>query len=249
MTVESAIGSRFFLDGYDISGDVGQIGTVRISNSPIDISNITESGMRRLSGRKGGEMSWNVFFNDAAAQEHAALKAINRTNRYAGWAHRCAAIGDSGIAMLGKQMNYDWNLGADGGLVGSVQMLSNGAPVEPGILLTPGKRTDTGATNGASHNFGGATAFGLSAYVFLTAFSGTDITIALEDSANNSSFAAITGGSFGQFTGVGAGRIQTAVDGAVRQYTRVVTTTSAGFTSATFVVFLTRYHATQPLYS
>lgn len=249
MTVESAIGSRFFLDGYDISGDVGQISAIRATVSPLDISNITESGTRRLTGRKSGEMSWNVFFNDAASQEHAALKAINRNDRCAGWAHRCAAIGDSGIAMRGKQMNYDWNLGADGGLIGTVQVLSNGAPIEPGILLTPGKRTDTEATNGASHNGGAASSFGLAAYCFVTEFDGTDITVALEDSANNSAFAAITGGSFGEFTDVGAVRIQTAVDGAVRQYTRVVTSTTGGFTSCTFVVFFTRYHATQPLYS
>ena len=249
MTVESAIGSRFFLDGYDISGDVGQIGTMRVNVAALDISNITESGMRRLAGRKTGEISWNVFFNDAASQEHVALKSINRNNRYAAWAHRCAAIGDSGIALLGKQNNYDWNLGAEGGLFGTVQMLSNGSPIEPCELLTPGKRTDTGATNGASLDGAASTSFGLAAYLFLTDFTGTDITVALEDSANDSAWAAISGGAFTQATAVGAQRIQTAVGGTVRRYVRVVTTTSGGFTSATFVVLFIRYHATQPLYA
>lgn len=249
MVVESAIGSRFFLDGYDISGDVGQ-GSCRFSGSPLDISNITESGTRRLMGRKSGELNWNVFFNDATGQEHLALKAINRNDRYGMWAHRCAAIGDSAMAMRGKQMNYDWSLGADGGLIGSVQMLSTNMPgLEAGKLLTPGKRTDTGATNGSSLDGSAATAHGLAAYCFLTDFTGTDITIALEDSANNSTFAAITGGSFTQFTGVGAQRIQTGITGDVRRYVRVATTTSGGFSSATFVVMMVRYHITQTLYS
>ncbi len=249
MTVESAVGSRFFLDGYDLTGDVGQIGRIGYTNSPLDITNIADSGMRRLPGRKTGEMSWNVFFNDATAQEHLALKAINRNDRYAAWAHRCAAIGDSGVAMRGKQMNYDFTFGADGGAIGTVQMLSNGAPIEFCQLLTPGKRTDTGATNGASLDGAASSSFGLAAYLFITDFSGTDITVALEDSANDSTWAAITGGGFTQATGVGAERIQAAAGGTVRRYVRVVTTTSAGFSSCTFVVLFVRYATTQTVYS
>lgn len=247
MAVESAIGSRFFVDGYDISGDVGQIGTIRIANTPLDISNITESAIRRIRGRQSGEMVWNCYFNDAAAQEHVALKSINRNNRYAMWAHQCAAIGDSGLAMLGKQMNYDWTLGADGGLIGSVQMLSSGPPVEAGQLITPGKRTDTSATNGSSLDGAASSSFGMAAYAFLTDFSGTDITLTIQDSANDSTFAAITGGAFTAFTAVGAQRIQTAVDGTVRRYVRVAS--SGTFTTATFVVLFVRYSTTQTLYS
>lgn len=249
MTTKSGLGSRFFLDGYDISGDVGAVGTIRTSNNPLDVSSIDVGGMKRISGRKSGEMSWNVFFNDAAAQEHVALKAITRTDRCAMWAQSCAAIGDLGIAVRGKQMSYDWNLGADGGLIGAVQMLSNGSPTEFVELLTPGKRTDTGATNGASLDGAAATTYGLAAYAFLTDFTGTDITLTIEDSANNSAFSAISGGAFTQFTAVGGQRLQTAINGDVRRYVRIASSTSAGFTSATFVVAFVRYHITQPLYA
>mgnify|MGYP000151929511 FL=1 len=247
MTTKSGIGGAFFYDGYDISGDVGSIGTIRASISPLDVTPINVSGMKRITGRKSGELNWNVFFNDAASQEHVALKSLTRTDHYGLWAQSCAAIGDVGAAMLGKQVNYDWQFGADGGAVGSVQMLSNGAPLEFVELLTPGKRTDTTATNGASLDGGAATTYGLAAYAFLTAFSGTNITLTLEDSANNSAFAAITGGAFTAFTGIGAQRIQTAVGGTVRRYVRVVS--SGTFTSATFVVVFVRYHITQPLYA
>lgn len=246
MTAESALGSRFFVDGYDLSGDVGQISGLSINVSPLSVSTIDASGEKRIHGRVDGEISWNVFFDTALS--HVALAGMPRTDRYAMWAHECAAIGDTGMAIRGKQINYDWGLGADGGLVGTVQAMGNGTPVEPGILLTPGKRTDSGATNGSSHDFGAATAYGCSAYCFLTAFTGTDITIAIEDSANNSAFASISGGSFGQFTGIGATRLQTAVNGAVRRYTRVVTSTSGGFTSATFVVLFARHENTPPLW-
>lgn len=247
MTTKSGLGSRFFLDGYDISGDVGAIGTIRCANNALDVSSIDVSGMKRISGRKSGEMAWNVFFNDAASQEHVALKAITRTDRYALWAQSCAAIGDLGIAMLGKQMNYDWSLGADGGLIGSVQMLSNGAPTEFCQLLTPGKRTDTTGTNGASLDGSAATTYGLAAYAFVTELTGTNVILTLEDSANDSAWAAITGGAFTSMTAVGAARIQTAVGGTVRRYVRVVS--SGTFSSATFVVVFVRYHITQPLYA
>ncbi len=246
MTTKSGLGSRFFLDGYDISGDVGAIGTIRAGRNPLDVSSIDVSGTKRISGRKFGEMGWTVFFDDAAAAEHVALKAITRTDRYALWAQSCVAIGDLGIAMLGKQMSYDWNFGADGGAIGTVQMLSNGAPVEFVELLTPGKRTDTTGTNGSSLDGAAATTYGLAAYAFLTDFSGTNITLTLEDSANNSAFSAITGGAFTAFTAVGAQRIQTAVGGTVRRYVRVVS--SGTFSSATFVVVFVRYHITQSLY-
>ena len=249
MTVESALGSRFFVDGYDISGDVGQ-GSCRITIAPLDVSTIDVGGMKRLRGRTSGEINWNVFFDDAASAEHVALKAMNRSDRYGMWAHQCAAIGDSAIATRGKQMNYDWNFGADGGAVGSIQMLSSGAPIEFGQLLTPGKRTDTGATNGSSLDFGATdSTFGLAAYCFVTDFSGTDITIKLQDSANNSAFSDITGAAFTAFTAVGAQRLQTAVGGTVRRYVRVATTTSGGFTTCTFVVLFVRYSTTQTLYS
>ena len=247
MAVESAIGSRFFIDGYDISGDVGQIGSVRISVAPLDVTPIDVSAATRIRGRQSGEMSWNVFFNDAALQEHVALKAMVRTDRYAMWAHQCAAIGDSGAAMRGKQMSYDWNLGADGGFIGSVQMLSNGPPIEFGNLITPGKRTDTGATNGASFDGGASTSFGLAAYAFCTAVTGTSVTLTIEDSANNSDWTAVTGGAFTAFTAIGAQRIQTAVGGTVRRYVRVVS--SGTFNPATFVVLMVRYSTTQQLYA
>lgn len=247
MTTKSGLGSSFFLDGYDISGDVGAIGTMRASIAPLDVSPINVSGTKRITGRKSGEMNWNVFFNDAASQEHIALKSLTRTDHYALWAQSCTAIGDLGIASIGKQINYDWNFGADGGAIGSVQLLSNGPPIEFCQLLTPGKRTDTSVTNGASLDGSAATTYGLAAYAFCTAFSGTSVTLTLEDSANDSAWAAITGGAFTAFSAVGAQRIQTAVGGTVRRYVRVVS--SGTFSSATFVVVFVRYHVTQPLYA
>lgn len=251
MTTRSALGSRFFVDGYDVSGAVSAIQTLKLGVAPLDVTTIDVSATKRLRGRVDGEMSFNVLFDDAAGAEHAALKAVSRSDRHAMWAMLSAtpAIGDPAFAMKAKQMSYDWAVGADGGILGTCQLLATAAPLESGVLLTPGKRTDTGATNGSSLDGSAATNFGLSAYCFVTNFSGTDITIALQDSADNASFAAITGGSFGAFSAIGAARLQTAVNGAVRRYVRVVTTTSGGFTTCTFIVMFVRHPVTPPLWA
>jgi hypothetical protein len=74
------------------------------------------------------------------------------------------------------------------------------------------------------------------------AFTGTDVTITLQDSADNSTFNNVTGGSFTAITG-GAPtyqRIALATNATLRRYVRAVTTTSGGFTTVSFVVSVCR---------
>jgi hypothetical protein len=70
------------------------------------------------------------------------------------------------------------------------------------------------------------------------AFTGTDITVTLEDSADDVTFAAVTGGAFAAKTGIGFERIQTGRTATIRRYTRIATTGT--FTSATFLVNFVR---------
>lgn len=82
-----------------------------------------------------------------------------------------------------------------------------------------------------------STAFGLSAYLQVFAFTGTDVTVKLQDSADNSTFADLTGGGFTQVTSAPTvQRIATTTTKQVRRYLRATTTTSGGLTSVTFAV-------------
>lgn len=82
-------------------------------------------------------------------------------------------------------------------------------------------------------------AFGAQAYLQVTSFAGTSVTVAVQDSADNASFAAVTGLSF---TAVVAApntqRLATANNATIRRYLRVVTTGT--FNPATFAVALNR---------
>ena len=88
----------------------------------------------------------------------------------------------------------------------------------------------------------GSTTFGLSAYLHVTAIASGSATIKLQESSDDGgtdTYADVTGGSFGAQTGIGASRIQTALDQTVERYLRVVTTGT--FTGLSFHVHVTRH--------
>lgn len=85
------------------------------------------------------------------------------------------------------------------------------------------------------------TAFGAQAYLQVTGFAGTDVTVKIQDSADNASFTDVTGLTFVQTTAAQTfQRIATSNTATIRRYVRAVTITSAGFTSATFNVGFVR---------
>jgi hypothetical protein len=84
-----------------------------------------------------------------------------------------------------------------------------------------------------------ATAFGAQAYLQVTAFTGTSVTVEIEDSADDSSWAAVTGLTFTAVTAAPATqRLATANTATIRRYLRVITTGT--FDPATFAVVINR---------
>lgn len=85
------------------------------------------------------------------------------------------------------------------------------------------------------------TVYGAQAYLQVTAFTGTDVTVKVQDSADGTTYADVTGLAFAQTTAAHtAQRIATANNATIRRYWRAVTITSGGFTSATFAVAVVR---------
>lgn len=235
MAKASGLGDNAYVAGYDLSADV--IALDRIAGGPaaLDCTPINASAMVRLGGLRTGEIAFTSWWDSLVA--HVALSSLPTADVHAMYA-RGTSIGSPAACMVAKQVNYDPTRGPNGSLTAKVQCLSNGFGIEWGILATAGLRTDSAATNGASQDDGAATAFGLEAYLQTTAFSGTDVTVKLQDSANNSVWADITGAAFTQITSGNQHfeRIATANNATIRQYVRAVTVTTGGFTSVTFAV-------------
>lgn len=243
MAKTSGLGTHFYVDGYDLSGDTNALDTIESSIEMLDDTGINKYAHERLPGLKDGKLGFTVIFNPSTSSpvaEHSVLNTPPRADRILLF---CAnSIGDMSAAMVAKQTNYAGNRDDKGNLKFKVEADANGFGLEWPLLLTPNQRTDTAATNGTAFDFGAATSFGFQAYLQLIAFTGTDATVKLQDSADNSTFADVASGAFVQVTSTTPQAQRIAVGGTatVRRYVRVSTVTTGGFTSLTFVVSLVK---------
>jgi hypothetical protein len=254
MAKETGLGDLLFVDGVDISGDVGQVSQLGFPSGVLDVTAINASGMERIHSHVDGVIVFNAFFNDAAGQAFPTLKTKPATDRIVSYFHG-SGIGEMAASLVAKQVDFDWERGADGSLVGSITAQGNkyglemggggGTTIAADGQLTAGKRTDSGATNGASLDCGiaGGTALGCAAVLHVFALTGDDVTITIESSSDDGSgdaFASVAALAFTQVTAAGAAeRKATALGASVERYLRVV---SAGtFSSVTFAVSHTRH--------
>ena len=242
MGKETGLGAALYVSGIDLSGDTELVSRIAGGPNLLPSTGIDKSAMERFGGNRDGGIEFSSWFNKETDQSHLTLSTLPTADRIVTYCHRAATIGDSAASVLAKQINYDPTRAADGSLTSGVQALANGYGLEWGKLLTPGKRTDSGATNGATFDYGatiGQTLFGAQAYLHVFAFTGTDATVVIEDSTSD--FAAVTLLTFTEVSALGGAnngeRIETASrTETVDRYVRVTTTTSGGFSDLVFAV-------------
>jgi hypothetical protein len=240
MTKSSGLGDNLYVGGYDLSGDIGALSKIQGGNKPIAVTGINKSAIERIGGTRDGSMSWSAFFNTAIGAAHPVLAALPTGDIVATYC-RGTVLGSPCASIVAKQLNYDGNRTNAGDFTFAVDAEADGFGLEWGVLLTAGLRTDSAATNGTSVDFGAALSFGAQAYVQVAAFTGTDVTIKIQDSADNVSFADVSGLAFTAVTAAPfTQRIATANTATIRRYVRAITTTSGGVTAVTFAVHLTR---------
>lgn len=237
----SGLGDRFFVGGVDLSGDTQQLNSIHGGVAPLDVTDITQGAFQRIFGLRDGGIDWTSFFDKQAGQSHLTLRALPTTDVILSYLHG-TALGASAASMVAKQVNYDPTRGADGMLTFGVNAVSNAFGMDWGNTLTAGLRTDATATSPATGFDGGAAStFGGQFYLHVMAFTGTSVTVTVQDSADNSSFAAIASPVvFTAATGATFQRI--AITGTVRRYLRAITTGT--FSNAVFAVNACRNDAT-----
>jgi hypothetical protein len=241
---QTGLTDNMFIDGNNVSGDVGSIDLIACPLKVLDVTDISQAGHARIGGVRDGNIKFTAYFDAAAGQIHSVLRSLPRTDRIVTYC-RGLTIGNPAAMMIGKQIGYDGKRGQDGSYTFSVDAQANAYGMEWGNQLTAGLRTDTAATNGTAYDYGatiGATSFGFQAYLHVNAFTGTDVTIKLQDSADNVTFADLASGAFTQVTTTTPQAQRIAVGGVatVRRYVRASTVTTGGFTSCTFAVALVK---------
>lgn len=243
MGKRTGLGDNAYVGGFDLSGDVLLLNTARGGPAALDYTPINAFGYVRNGGTRDGELNFTSAMDPAALASHAALSPLP-TADVIGTYFVGQAIGNECFSINSKQVNYDPNRPTDGSLPFTVQCLANGFGGEWGKQLTPGIRTDTTATAASSANSydtGGSLAFGGQAYVHVFAVVGTSVTVVINDSADNSTFAPVASFSFAAVTPGGAPnaqRIAISNVSTIRRYVAVQTTGT--FTSAQFAVQLSK---------
>lgn len=238
MAKSSGLGDNFYVGGSNLSGDTNSLSNVSGSVALIDVTGLPSSAYERIGGLRDGAISWVSYWNPTGA--HPVLSVLPTTDIQLAY-FRGTGIGSPAACMNGLQLNYDPTRAADGSITVKVDAQADGFGLEWGEQLTAGIRTDTAATNGAAQDDGAATAFGFQAYLQVFSFVGTDATIKIQDSADNSTFADLASGAFTQVTAAPVTqRIAVGGAAAVRRYVRASTVTTGGFTSLAFAVVLVR---------
>lgn len=238
MAKTSGLGDQFLFGGYDLSGEVNALSKIDCPQGTFDVTPISKNAHVRIGGQRDGGIDFTVLFDPAVGHSHPVLATLPRTDVVCAYL-RGGILGNPAACMVAKQVDYNPTRANDGMLSSTVASVANGYGLEWGVQLTAGQRTDTAATNGTAVDNTAATSFGFQAYLQVTAFTGTDVTVKLQDSADNVTFADVAGGAFTQTTAAHTGqRIATANTATIRRYVRATTVTTGGFTSATFNVVL-----------
>lgn len=245
MAKQSGLGDRLYVGGYDLSGDIGSLQRIGGGIGTLDVTGINSSGIERIGIHRTGEIAFNAFFNDAAGASHTVLSPLPTTDVGISY-FRGHVTGAACATMTARQVDYNPTRPNDGSLTASVQALSDASNLGLawGVMLTNGQRNDTTGTNPTSglDDLAGSptsTNFGATVFVHLIALTGTNVVFTLRDSADNSTFAAVTGGAATSMTAIGYQQWSTSSTQNIRRYLSIGT--SGTFSSATFVVGVVRH--------
>lgn len=240
MPKQTGLGDNAYVDGTNVSGDTQSLSRIGGGPAPLEFTDITQSAYARQGGLRTGEINWVSYLDKQTNQAHLKLRGLPTADVTVSY-FRGTAIGSPAASMVAKQIGYDPTRDAAGNLTFAVNSMSNAYGLEWGEQLTAGVRTDTTATNGTGLDFGAvSTLFGWQAYLHVFSVTGTSVTVTLQDSADNVSFANLTGGAFTAVVGASSGgqRLQGGSTATVRRYVRAITTGT--FSNAQFAVSFVR---------
>lgn len=244
MAKQTGMGTFLWVDGVDLSGDVGAVNQLGTERNVLDVTGLDKTALERVYGVTDSDVEFIAWFNDAAGQAHPTLSSLPTTDRLIAWVNGSSA-GAAALSLEGKQINYDGTRGIDGGLTLTVAAQgSTGVPAKWGRALTTGIDDFTGAANTASYDVGEARAGG-ALIVHCTEFTGTSLTVTLEESTDDGAgdaFASVDGTAVITVTAAGAQRVDLASSITTERYLRAAV--AGTFTTASLGIIAVHGPAT-----
>lgn len=239
MAKQSGLGDNLYAGGYNLSGDTNSLSKISGSIATIDVTDITQSANSRLGGLRDGEIDWVSYFDPAAGMSHAVLSALPVTDVLLTYC-RGTTLSNPAACLVAKQLNYDGTRANTGEFTFALTAQANGYGLQWGKQLTAGLRTDSSATAGAYVDDGAASSFGGQAFLHVTAFTGTSVTVAVQHATTSGgSYANVTGLAFTAVTAAPAWQqLATSNTTTIDEFVKV--TTTGTFTHAVFSVVFVR---------
>ena len=228
-----------FIDAYDLTGYFNK---AKVSHSVAknDTTTFGNDDETSVPGVKSSMASLDGYWDPATGASHDVLKQILAT------AGKVATIGQNGTTignqcelLSGYESKYEVSSDIGSAVGASAELVTSGGLFYG--VFQHNKTAETATGNSTSVDGAAATSNGWVANQHITALSGTGtptLTGKIQDSADNSTFADLSGGAFSAATAVGAQQISGT--GTVRRYTREVHTISGTTPSFTYVTALAR---------
>lgn len=157
-------------------------------------------------------------------------------------------LGDP-IFVLSTDLKSYTGLESTGGMVTMNATLGGGADNTAGMkygkawgTILHGLAAASAANASTADIFDGGAASAAGGFMFycLTSLDGGNVTLSIEDSADNSTYTALTGATSGALTAAGCGIVQLGTTATVRRYLRWQLALADGATTATFLIAFVR---------
>jgi len=147
MSKDTGLGDQLYVDGFDLSGDIGAVQSLNKTFAEQDVTGLDKSAIERILLLEDGEIGFANYYNPTAATHglHDELSDLPDTDALVSY-FRGVLLGAVTASLLGKQVNYGLARGNDGALIGeNIAVKGSGYGLEYGYALTAGKKHSTSA--------------------------------------------------------------------------------------------------------
>ena len=233
------LNTDIWLGAYDIGTYFNSV-SVPAEKDEVDVTGFGASGKSFLVGFRGGSVDLDGFFYGAAGEIDEQMEGYFSADN----AVVCTVmvtgdtLGNPARVVSVKQRTYSVGANVNDAAKITASLRADDGPFRGMVLHAKGAETATDNETGVDWGAASTTSTGFAANLHIFAISGgITFTPILKDSADNVTYAAVTGGAFTAATAIGAEYIEGTAS--VRRYTRVDWTIT-GTGSVTFAVALAK---------
>ena len=241
MAKVNGLNVRFYVEGYDLSGDANALSAMGYTNELLDVTALDSSARKRIIGIVDSEISVDAWFDNAASQQHAVWTSNSGkqpTTDQEIVIPFGSAVGDQFVGLVAKQGTYSTARAPGSAITANAVFSANGSAAEFGEMLTAHDDTHSTAGSGTVVDSGASSSNGGTGYLQILSLASGSVTVNLQEATSS-------GGSYSNFmtfSTVAAAAAPAAerltMEGTVQRYIKV--TTTGTFSNAKIVVGFSR---------